>query len=94
MPQSPSAGSSDDLPGPALESLVEKYLTQNQMFASRQAAGQSPRPENLPIYISCYINGYGQPWTPLDVNPKIRPVHGQIAGPSGCCFRLRIRRLT
>jgi hypothetical protein len=39
--------------------LVEKHLTQKQMFGSRQTARQSPRPETLPIYISWYINGYG-----------------------------------
>ena len=43
------------------------------------------------IYISWYINGYGRPWAPVDVNPKMRHVHGQFAGPvKGCCFRLRI----
>jgi hypothetical protein len=48
------------------------------MFGSGQIAGQRPRPKSLPIYISWYINGYGRPWTSSDVNPKIRPVHGQI----------------
>jgi hypothetical protein len=53
------------------------------MFASGQIAGQMLRPKSLPIYISWYINGYGRPWTSSDVNPKIRPVHGQISGTSG-----------
>ena len=53
------------------------------MFGNRQTTGQSPRPKSLPIYISWYINGYGRPWTPLDVNPKMGPVHGQFAGSEG-----------
>ena len=53
------------------------------MFGNRQTTGQSPRPKSLPIYISWYINGYGRPWTPLDVNPKMRHVHGQFAGSGG-----------
>jgi hypothetical protein len=35
------------------------------------------------IYISWYINGYGRPWTSLDVNPKMRHVHGHCAGSGG-----------
>jgi hypothetical protein len=50
---------------------------------SRQTAGQGPRPKSLPIYISWYINGYGRPWTSSDVNPRISPVHGRIAGSCG-----------
>jgi hypothetical protein len=65
------------------ERPVEKHLTQNQMFGSPQTARQSPRPENVLIYISSYINGYGRPRTPLDVNPKMRHVHGQFAGSGG-----------
>jgi hypothetical protein len=65
------------------ERLVEKHLTKNQMFGSGQIAGQRPLPKSLPIYISWYINGYGRPWTSSDVNPKIRPVHGQIPGTGG-----------
>jgi hypothetical protein len=53
------------------------------MFGGGQIAGQMPRPKSLPIYISWYINGYGRPWTSSDVNPKIRPLHGQIAGTGG-----------
>jgi len=41
------------------ERLVEKHLTENQMFGSRQTPGQSPPPETLSIYIHWYINGYG-----------------------------------
>lgn len=44
---------------------------------------QSPQPKILRVYISWYINEYGRPWTSLDVNPRIRPVHGQIAGTGG-----------
>jgi hypothetical protein len=68
---------------PPLRSLEEKHLIQNQMFGSRQTAGQTPPPKSVPIYISWYINDYGRPWTPLDVNPRIRHVHGQIAGTGG-----------
>lgn len=50
------------------------------MFGSRQTAGQSTRPKTLPIYISSYINDYGQPWTSSDPNPKMRFVYGRIAG--------------
>ena len=67
----------------AEERLVEKHLTENQMFGGRYTAGQSPRPKSFPTYISWYINDYGRPWTSLDVNPRIRPVHGQIAGTGG-----------
>jgi hypothetical protein len=66
-----------------LRSLGVKHLTHNQMFGSRQTAGPSPRPESLPVYISSYINGYGRPWTSSDPNPRISPVHGQIACGSG-----------
>jgi hypothetical protein len=59
---------------------TENLLTKNQMFGSRQTAGQSPRPKSLPAYISWYINGYGRPWTSSDVSPRIGPVHGPIAG--------------
>jgi hypothetical protein len=45
----------------SLRSLLAKHLTQNQMFSSRHTAGQSQQPNSLPIYISCYINGYGRP---------------------------------
>jgi hypothetical protein len=69
-------------PGVALlESLVEKHPTKNQMFGGRQTVGQSLRPKILLVYISWYINDYGRPWTSSDVNPRIRPVHGQIARP-------------
>jgi hypothetical protein len=67
----------------AVERLVEKHLIQNQMFGSWQTTGQSPRPTRLPIYISWYINDYGQPWTSSDAYPTIRLVHGQIAGSGG-----------
>jgi hypothetical protein len=60
-----------------------KQLTKNQMLGGRHTAGQSPWPKSLPIYISWYINDYGRPWTSSDVNPMIRPVHGQIAGTGG-----------
>jgi hypothetical protein len=60
-----------------------KHLTGNQMFGARHTAGQSPRQKSLPIYISWYINDYGRPWASLDVNPRIRPVYGQIAGTGG-----------
>jgi hypothetical protein len=53
------------------------------MFGGRNTAGPSPRPESLLTYISWYINGYGRSWTPLDVNPKMRPVYGQFAGSEG-----------
>jgi hypothetical protein len=53
------------------------------MFDSKQTAGQSPRQKSRPIYISKYINDYGRPWTPVDVNLKIRSDHGQIAGTGG-----------
>jgi hypothetical protein len=67
----------------AAERLVEKHLTENQMFGGRHTAGQSPRPKSLPIYISWYINDYGRPWTSSDPNPTMRPDHGQIAGSCG-----------
>jgi hypothetical protein len=35
------------------------------------------------MYISWYINDYGQPCMSSDVNPKISPVHGKIAGSCG-----------
>lgn len=56
------------------------------MFGGRNTAGPSPRPESLLTYISWYINGYGRSWTPLDVNPKMRPVYGQFAGSEGGCL--------
>ena len=56
---------------------------ESDVWRPADTAGQSPRPKSLPIYISWYINGYGRPWTSLDVNPRIRPVHGQIAGTGG-----------
>lgn len=74
-------------------SLVEKHLTQNQMLGSRQTADQRLQPKSFPLYISWYINGYGPPWTSSDGKPRIRPVHGQTAGPGGGCMRLRNRRL-
>jgi hypothetical protein len=45
--------------------------------------GQSPRLKILLAYISWYINDYGPPWTSPDVNPRIRPNPGQIAGTGG-----------
>jgi hypothetical protein len=45
--------------------------------------GQSPRLKILLAYISWYINDYGRPWTSPDVNPRIRPTPGQIAGTGG-----------
>jgi hypothetical protein len=42
------------------------------MFDSKQTAGQSPRQKSRPIYISWYINDYGRPWTPVDVNLRSR----------------------
>jgi hypothetical protein len=45
--------------------------------------GQSPRLKILLAYISWYINDYGRPWTSPDVNPRIRPNPGQIAGTGG-----------
>jgi hypothetical protein len=53
------------------------------MFGSGQIAGQRPRPKSLLIYISWYSNGYGHPGTSSDVNPKIRPVHGQVPSTGG-----------
>ena len=50
--------------------------------ADRPPARASDRRAS-PIYINWYINGYGRPWTPVDVNPKMRHVHGQIAGSEG-----------
>jgi hypothetical protein len=67
----------------AAERLVEKHLTQNQMFGGRRTTGHSLQPESLLTYISWYINGYGRPWTPLDMNPKMRPIYGQFAGSEG-----------
>jgi hypothetical protein len=66
---------------PPLRSLEEKHLTQNQDVW--QQADRRSDPASVPIYISWYINDYGRPWTPLDVNPRIRHVHGQIAGTGG-----------
>jgi len=43
----------------AAERLVEKHLTQNQMFGSRQTAVRARDRRASPIYISWYINGYG-----------------------------------
>ena len=76
---------------PPQEPRRGRHLIKNQMFVSRQTAGQRPRPKSLLIYISWYINGYGRPWTSSDVNPRISPVHGQIAGFYGGCMRLRIK---
>jgi hypothetical protein len=45
----------------AAERLVEKHLTQNQMFDSSLAAGQARDRKASLIYISWYINGCGQP---------------------------------
>jgi hypothetical protein len=39
-----------------------------------------PATEDPLVYIHSYINDYGRPWTSSDVNLRIRPVHGQIAG--------------
>jgi hypothetical protein len=71
----------------AAERLVEagreQHLTQNQnLAAGRQPVRARDRRASL-IYISWYINGYGRPQTPLDVNPKMGPVHGQFAGSDG-----------
>src|SRR5437660_4488520 len=75
------------------ERLIEKQLTPNQMFDSRQNAAWGPQPKSLPIYISWYIKDHGRPWTSSDLNPKKGPTTDQYARSSGCCFRLRIRRL-
>jgi hypothetical protein len=72
-----------DDPRALLESLVEKHLTQNQMFGSRQAASRRPRPKKHPYLHQLVHHGYGRPWIPLDVNPKMRHVHGQFAGSGG-----------
>jgi hypothetical protein len=79
----PQRARSSMIPLPLEEPGQKKHLTQNQMFGSRQTADQSPRPKSLPIYISWYINDYGQPWTSSDVNPRMRPVHGRFAGTYG-----------
>jgi hypothetical protein len=50
--------------------------------------------EDLLIYISWYINGYGRPWTPLDVNSKIGHVHGQIAGSEGVLLQTTDQMVT
>ena len=77
----------------SLQKLVEKHLTQNQMFGSWQTAGRSLRPRSRLSYISWYINDYGRPWTSSDPNPKKGPTTDQYARSGGCCFRLRIRWL-
>jgi hypothetical protein len=67
----------------ATEGLVEKHLTQNQMFRNKQTADGSPPPKIVLVYISWYINGCGRPCTSSDVNLRISHVHGQIVGPGG-----------
>jgi hypothetical protein len=38
------------------------------------------RPKYLLAYINWYINGYGRPWTSVDLNPKMKLDFGQPAG--------------
>jgi hypothetical protein len=63
----------------AAERPIEKQLTRIRCSVSGQTTDQSPLQKINLIYISWYINDYGLPWTPLDVSPRIRPAHGQIA---------------
>jgi hypothetical protein len=64
-------------------SPASKPLTKNQILGERTESRSEPANDKPPAYINWYINGYGRPWTPSDVNPRIRPVHGQIEGIGG-----------
>jgi hypothetical protein len=49
-----------------LESLVEKHLTQNQMYGSRQTVGQSLQPKILlstSVGTSTTTDDHGHSWT-------------------------------
>jgi hypothetical protein len=61
-----------------------QHLTRNQMFGSRRQPARTRGRRFSLIYITWYINSYGSPWTPLDVNPRIRPVHEQMQVLKGC----------
>jgi hypothetical protein len=54
------------------------------LAARRQPVRGRDRSASL-IYINWYINGYRRPWTSSDVNPRISPVHGQVAAVSAGC---------
>jgi hypothetical protein len=56
------------------------------MFGSRQTAGQTPPPKSVPIYISWYINDYGRPWTPLDVNQESGTSTDKLQVLAGYCL--------
>ncbi len=66
-----------------MRNLVEK--TPDRESGARrpyiQAIGAPDK--DLLAYISCYINGYGRPRTSSDLDPRIRPDLGQIAGSRG-----------
>jgi hypothetical protein len=53
------------------EEAGKNHLTENQEFLRRQTTSQRPLPKILRIYISWYINDYGQPWASSDSNSKI-----------------------
>ncbi|MGH3780817.1 MAG: hypothetical protein ACRDRO_09380, partial [Pseudonocardiaceae bacterium] len=60
-----------------------KLLTENQVLDERILGPSVPANETRRIYISYYINGYGQPRTSSDLDRRIRPGHGQPAGSGG-----------
>jgi hypothetical protein len=72
--------------------LAEKHLSENQMFGSGQAAGQSPRPKKSP---DLHQLVHQRVRTAMDIRgrkPEDQAVHGQIAVLAECCLRLRNRR--
>jgi hypothetical protein len=46
----------------------------------RTSSRSEPAVQDPLTYINRYIDGYGRPWTSSDLNPKMRPGPGQIAG--------------
>ncbi len=66
-----------------MRSLIQKHLIQNQMFAvGRPPVGGRDRrsSRSTSVGTSTTTDDHG---TSSDVNPRIRPVHGQIAGSGG-----------
>jgi hypothetical protein len=75
--RAPTARSYDSLP---CRSLVEKHLTQNQMFGQQIDQRSEPVIED-PLGLHQLV--HQRLWTSSDVNPRISPVHGQLAGSGG-----------
>ena len=58
--------------------VVPKLLTENQVLSEPTHSRSELTTEESLDYINCYINGYG--WTSSDLDPRMWPSPGQIAG--------------